>query len=630
MTDHHDEHIEETDDSAVGKAFWRSLAVIIVAAGVGGAWWLLNQKPDERVEPVAAKRPEAKIREKSKVEPPNATFTDVTKESGVDFVHFNGAMGKKLLPETMGGGVAIFDFNNDGFQDLLFTNGRPWEWDEGKPGSPIEKPTLKLYQNDGKGKFTDATKQAGLDVSLYAMGMACGDYDNDGWVDLYITGVPHESAPKKGSNRLFHNVKGKFVDVTESAGVAGRVGGWSTAAAWVDVDNDAKLDLVCVEYVDWNRDYDLSQPFTLKGHGRGYGRPTNFPGAQPYLFHNVGGGKFTDVASKVGLHLQDYMGHATGKSLGIAPIDVNGDGWIDLVVANDMVQNFLFLNQKDGTFKEIGADASIAFDAGGVARGAMGIDAGYFRNDGSLAVGIGNFANEMTAFYMLQQSDPIIFKDTAISCGVGPPSRVYLKFGLFFFDYDLDGRLDLFEANGHLENDISKVQESQTHAQPAQLFWNAGPDQPDEFVDVPASKMGEDLRRPMVGRGAAFGDLDGDGDLEGVIAACGGPCRVLRNDQKLGRNWMRLKLVGNGVTSNRDAVGAWIDAIVGNETIRRQVMPTRSYLSQCELPVTIGFGDKKPDALRIRWPDGRIQELKDLPLGKTTTIEQAKPAGKSG
>jgi enediyne biosynthesis protein E4 len=623
----HEEPIVETDDAAIGKAFWRSLAVIVAIAGVWGSWWLLSQPPDQKIEPVAAKRPESKTRERSGPEAPNVRFTDVTKESGIDFIHFNGATGKKLLPETMGGGVAAFDFNNDGHQDLFFTNGRPWEWDEGKPEAPTKKPTQKLYQNDGKGKFTDVTAAAGLDVSMQAMGMACGDFDGDGWVDLFITGVSHENAPKKGSNKLFRNLKGRFVDVTETAGVAGRVGGWSTAAAWIDLDNDGRLDLVCLEYVDWNRDYDLSQPFTLKGHGRGYGRPREFPGAQPYLYHNDGNGRFTDVAKKAGLHLFDFNQQPMAKSLGIAPIDVNGDGWMDLVVANDMVQNFLFLNRKNGTFLEIGADSSIAFDAAGVARGAMGIDAGYFRNDGRLAVGVGNFANEMTAFYVLQPTDApemLIFKDEAVSIGVGPPSRVFLKFGLFFFDYDLDGRLDLFEANGHLENDISKVQESQTYEQPAQLFWNAGPEAPDEFIDVPAAKMGEDLRRPMVGRGAAFADLDGDGDLDVIIAACGGPCRILRNDQKLNRNWLRLKLIGNGTTSNRDAVGAWIEAAVGKEIIRRQVMPTRSYLSQCELPVTVGFGDKKPDAIKIRWPDGMTQEVKDLPIEKTTVVEQVR------
>jgi enediyne biosynthesis protein E4 len=528
---------------------------------------------------------------------PVVKFTDITSKAGISFVHTNGAFGDKLLPETMGGGVAFFDFDNDGDQDLLFINSSFWP---GHAPSGHKPPTMALYQNDGKGGFTDVTPGSGLDVSFYGMGVAVGDYDSDGLPDLFITAV--------GGNHLFHNRgQGKFVETTKDSGVGGTPQEWSTSAAWIDYDNDGKLDLFVCNYVRWSPEIDRAKSYELPGIGRAYGPPRNFSGTFPYLYHNEGNGRFTDVSAQAGIQIKDPgTGLPMAKSLAVSPVDADNDGWMDLTVANDTVQNFLFHNEHKGTFKEIGARAGIAYDAYGLVRGAMGIDSARFRNDDTLGIAIGNFANEMNALYVAQR-DSLIFADEAIQEGVGPASQKLLKFGLFFFDYDLDGRLDVLTANGHLEPQINRVEPSQQYRQPAQLFWNRG-EKGRGFSHVPAAKCGTDLLKPIVGRGSAFADIDQDGDLDVVMTQIAGPPLLLRNDLKPGLHWIRLKLVGT--KSNRDAIGAWINIRVGGRILSRQVMPTRSYLSQSELPVTIGLGKKdKIESATISWPSGFKQKF---------------------
>ena len=599
------------DDAIIGRAFrWSVVAlVVLLVVGTGLFWWLKRPPapPPQRLaalaSPVAA--PPAPV------ELPRVRFTNITRESGITFSHHSGARGEKLLPETMGGGVAFLDYDNDGHQDLLFVNATDWPWDP----ATRPPPTPALYHNDGHGRFTDVTAGSGLDISFYGMGVAVGDYDNDGLVDVFFTGV--------GGNRLFHNEGGgRFREVTQAAGVGGPADGWSTSAAWLDYDNDGKLDLFVCYYVKWSRAIDTEVGFKIDGQTRAYGQPVNFEGAFSRLYHNEGGGHFRDVSAEAGVQVTNpATGVPRAKSLGVAPVDVDGDGWIDLVVANDTVPNFLFLNQRDGTFREIGARSGIAFDSYGGTRGAMGIDAARYREDGKLGIAIGNFANEMTALYVAQNA-PTNFSDEAITEGVGSPSRLLLKFGVFFFDYDLDGRLDLLTANGHLEAEISKLQQSQTYAQPAQLFWNAGPQSGACFIPVPPEKAGADLFQPIVGRGGAFADIDGDGDLDVVLCQAGGPPLLLRNDQQLGHHWLRLKLVGT--RSNRDAIGAWIRVKVSGQNSWRQVMPTRGYLSQSELPVTIGLGAaEKPDEVEIIWPGGRRQNAESLEVDRLVTITES-------
>lgn len=582
------------------------LVLLTVAIGMAVARFRgLHDQPPQEASPVSL--PE--VRALPVVEIPDLPFTDITRAAGIDFIHVSGASGEKLLPETMGSGCAFFDYDNDGDQDLLLVNAQRWPWD-GTTTEPDGR--CALYQNDGEGAFRDVSVETGMDVQLYGTGVAVGDYDNDGFVDVYLAAV--------GSNRLLRNVGGQFRDVTESMGVAGRPDQWSSSCAWFDYDNDGDLDLIVANYIHWSREIDLQQGFQLTGIGRAYGPPMSFEGAQPALYRNDGD-RFADVSAASGIHQFNPATQVPlAKTLGVAPVDVDRDGWIDVILANDTVRNLLYRNQRDGTFREMAIEAGIAFDPQGKARGAMGVDTAYFRNDDCLGVAIANFANEMTALYVCDGST-LLFTDDAIPTGLGPPTRLDLSFGLRFVDVDLDGRLDLVAANGHLENEINKVQSSQHYRQPTRLFWNAGAESASEFIAVPPDKLGTDFCQPLVGRAVAAADIDRDGDLDLLITQVGGSPLLLRNDLAQNHNFLRFKLVGH--QCNRDAIGAWIEVECQGTVLRRQVMPTGSYLAQSELPVTIGLGTiQAPDRVRVRWPDGTEQEVLDYRLNSTTRVTQ--------
>jgi hypothetical protein len=609
----------DKDDSIISRALgWSLLVLGLIGITVCAAViWINRVPPPPVLTDVLLSSPEPPP--PVKVEPPVARFAEITSAAGIGFFHENGSEGEKLLPETMGSGCAFFDYDNDGDQDLLFINGKPWPWStKTREGPPA---TCALYRNDGTGRFDNVTAAVGLDISQCGMGVAVADYDHDGWQDVFITACGEP-------NRLFRNDRGRFVDVTESAGVGGDPSSWSTGCAWLDIDNDGDLDLFVCNYVNWSREIDKAQDFRLVGVGRAFGPPKAFEGTFPYLYRNDGNGKFTEISAEAGVQVRNpNTGAPMAKSLAIAPVDLDGDGWIDIVVANDTVQNFVFHNKKDGTFEEIGAQIGIAFDPFGNTRGAMGIDAARFRNNETLAVAIGNFSNEMTALY-LSQEGALQFSDASLATGLGPLTRLQLTFGLFFFDFDLDGRLDLLEANGHLEEDINKVQVSQHYAQPPQLFWNCGPGQPTEFLRVSAAQCGEEFVKPIVGRGAAYADIDGDGDLDAVITANGGRPRLFRNEQALGHHWLRIKLEAHDDSANRDGIGAWVEVhpIRPGGVMRQQVMPTKSYLSQSELPLTFGLKSAiEYDKIVVHWPDGSTQVVRDLPIDQLHVIKQPPP-----
>lgn len=606
-----DSHPPHADDAVIGRAFRRSLLALLVFALVVAVVLYLRREPAEEIVQTQTAPLSAPLRvtQDSAATWPPVRFTDVTAEAGITFTHVNGAYGERLLPETLGSGAAFVDYDRDGDQDLLLVNSDYWP---GRRPDGAPQPTSALYRNDGQGHFEDVTEPAGLSFSLYGMGAAVADYDGDGWPDLYLTAV--------GENRLLRNLKGRFEDVTHDAGVGGEPTDWSTAAAFFDYDNDGDLDLCVAQYVGWSREIDLEVNFQLTGLGRAYGPPTAFEGTYLRLYRNEGNRRFADVSREAGILVDNpATGRPMAKALALAPVDLDRDGWIDLAVSNDTVQNFLFHNTGDGRFEEIGTLAGVAFDRNGAATGAMGMDAAHFRNDQDLGLAVGNFANEMTSLYV-SQGGQMPLADEAIVEGIGPASRQALSFGLFFFDYDLDGRLDLLQANGHLESEINQVQPSQHYAQPPQLFWNCGPDCRASFVPVPEDALG-DLAKPLVGRGATYADIDGDGDLDVLITQNGRSVRLFRNDQRLGHHWLRVRLVGH--PPNRDAIGAWVELSAGGETQRRQVMPTRSFLSQVELPVTFGLGPvAQIERLEIRWPDGSTQSLTNVKPDTTLVVEE--------
>jgi enediyne biosynthesis protein E4 len=523
------------------------------------------------------------------------TFTDVTQKAGITFRHESGAFGKKYLPETMGAGGAFFDADGDGAQDLVFVNSMSW------PGRPAKKSLLALYKNNRDGTFTDATAASGLGVQTYGMGVAAGDYDNDGKTDLYVTAL--------GRNRLFHNLGGfRFADVTDAAGVGND--GFSTSAAWFDYDRDGRLDLFVAHYVDWAIEKDLY--CTLDGKAKSYCTPESYKGQSPALFRNLGNGKFEDATKKAGVL------DPTAKALGIALLDHNGDGWLDLFVANDTQPNRLYENQQNGTFTDIGVAAGVAFNEAGVARAGMGVDAADYDGSGRPSLIIGNFSNEMMALY--QNEGKGLFIDEAPTSTIGKTSLLTLTFACFFFDYDLDGRLDIFAANGHVADDISRVQPRVTYAQAPHLFHNLG----NRRFEAVTASSGAALQQPIVARGAAYGDYDGDGDLDLLLTTNNGPARLLRNDG--GERSSRLRARFVGTRSNRDAIGTFARVTTPSGTSPWLMVKTgSSYLSQSELPLTFGLGSAdKVTRIEVKWPDGRSVTLSGPEPNTSVTIEEGK------
>jgi hypothetical protein len=524
-------------------------------------------------------------------------FTDVTAPAGIHFKHNSGAFGKKYLPETIGAGAAFLDYDNDGWQDILLVNSTDW------PEHKQSRTTLALYHNNQDGTFTDVTRQAGLAVEMYGIGAAVADYDNDGNEDIYVTCV--------GANHLFRNAGGgKFQDVTAKAGVGDP--GFSTSAAWFDYDNDGKLDLFVANYVAWSVETD--QYCSLDGKNKSYCTPQAYKGQSSTLYHNRGNGTFENVTQSAGLN------DPTSKALGVALIDYDNDGRLDLFVANDTEPNKLYHNRGNGTFTDEAVAAGVAFSEAGTARAGMGADAGDYDGTGRPGIVVGNFTNESMALY--HNDGTGLFTDDAPGSGIGKASAQSLTFATFFFDYDLDGLLDIFAVNGHVSDDISVVQPNVKYAQPPHLFRNKGRK---KFDDVSA-RVGRALQRAIVGRGAAYGDFDNDGDLDLLITTNNGAARLLRNDNANQNDLLRLRLVGS--RSNRDGIGAKVTLKSSKGAKELLMVKTgSSYCSQSELPLTFGLG--KPEdgvtlTLEIVWPSGERDTVSDVKPDQSITVQEGK------
>jgi hypothetical protein len=521
-------------------------------------------------------------------------FRDITAQAGIHFVHNNAAFGKKWLPETLGAGCAFIDYDNDGYPDIVLVNGQDW------PGHAKAESTLKLYHNNRDGTFTDVTRKAGLAISMFGMGVAVGDYDNDGHDDLFITAL--------GQSRLFHNNgNGTFTDVTKAAGMWGP-NELSTSAAWVDYDRDGKLDLVVANYVQWSPQTDIY--CTLDGAHKSYCTPESYKGASARVWHNLGGGKFEDATQKSGLS------DPTSKSLGVAILDYNGDGWPDILLANDTQPNKLYLNKQNGTFEEKAVAAGIAFSEDGVARAGMGVDAGDYDRSGRPSLIITNFANQMISLYHNEGNG--LFVDEAPRSEVGRNTLVTLGFGCFFFDYDNDGWPDIFVADGHIENEIERVQKRVSYAEPPHLFRNLGAG---KFQEV-TTQMGPAFASPKVARGAAYADIDNDGALDVLVTTNGWRAWLFHNEGGTNHS-LRVKLVGT--KSNRDGIGAVVRVTSAGAKQWQMLRSGSSYLSQSELVLTFGLGTAtKADSIEIQWPSGQVDKLPGLASDQTVTVEEGK------
>ncbi len=513
-------------------------------------------------------------------------LTDVTAQAGIRFRHNNGGFGRKLLPETLGSGCAFLDYDGDGWLDILLVNGMDW------PGHKRQRTTLRLYRNNRNGTFTDVTRRAGLDIEMYGMGVAVGDYNNDGFPDLFITCV--------GQNRLFRNTgKGTFVDVTRASGLANRQG-LSSSALWVDFDRDGLLDLFVCNYVKWSEEHDIF--CSVDGVHKAYCTPEAYRGETCWLFRNRGDGTFEDVTAQSGIF------DSSSKSLGVAMLD--NDGWPDLLVANDTQPNKLYRNLRNGKFEDVAIEEGLAFSLDGKARAGMGVDVGDFDNSGRLGVVITNFDNEMMGLYKARGRGDYV--DVAVPAGIGGASRRSLGFGCGFADLHLGGALDLVAVNGHIEETVRNIRRDIAYAQPPLLFLNDGKG---SFRDI-ASEVGGGFDAPKVARGLAYGDFDRDGDLDILLTTNNGPAHLFRNDQLTGNRSIRFQLVGT--KSNRDGIGSTIRIFQGGTSQMRLVHSGSSYLSQSELAATFGLGQRERiERVVIAWTSGRTEEYKNLQAGRT-------------
>ena len=563
----------------------------LVLISINAAAWALPQQPP------------------GNIAPPTINFKDITAEAGIDFVHVNGAAGGKLLPETMGGGCAFLDYDNDNDPDILLINSCPWPDASNSTPAHAPAPTHALYRNEGAGRFTNVTKGSGLDVSFYGMGAAVGDYDSDGFVDVFITAV--------GPNHLFHNNgDGTFTDVTAAAGVSGDADAWSTSAGFFDYNNDGDLDLFVCNFVKWSREIDRAIA-NAPTAGRAYASADKFEGSHCSLYANSGDGTFADVSEWTRVHINAAEGPRTAKALAVSIVDVDRDGKLDVFVANNSAPPFFLHNTDGASFEEKAAECGIVVDRDGKIAAFTGVDAAYCHSGKTLAFAVGALAGEMSSLFVAGDN-ALQFTDAAAAKGIGKSAQRN-TFGVLFLDADLDGWLDLLHVNGGIDEHQPNV----PYRQSAQLFWNAQPDAGQRFMEISAERVG-DLARPIVGRGAAYADIDGDGDLDVLLTQVGGPPVLLRNDQTSAHHWLRVKLKGNGTTVHRDAIGARVELTAGGITQSRQVMPTRGYLSQVELPITFGLGQAKSiESMRVIWPDGSAKTVHDATAGRMIVVEQS-------
>ena len=521
---------------------------------------------------------------------PPIVFTDVTDRAGITFVHHNGAAGNKWYPELFGGGVAVLDIDGDAWPDLLFVNGKDWQ-----PGG--RRPRHGLYRNNRDGTFKDVLTGSGLDTSdIYGLGAAVADYDNDGRDDIFVTTVD--------GGRLFHNSgNGKFTDVTAAAGI--RNADFTVSAAWLDYDRDGLVDLFIGNYVRWSP---AAEVICSQNGVRGYCGPNAYKPVAPKLYRNLGGGRFEDVTAGAGLD------HPTDKAMGIAVLDYNMDGWPDVFVGSDRVPAKLYRNDGHGGFVDEGVRAGVALSENGAARANMGVDAADYDRSGRPHLVVGNFLNEMLGLYHNRNGS--VFVDVAPRSEVGRASLLSVTWAVFFLDYDLDGFPDVFAANGG--TDESQGMDSRARlSQPPLLLRNRGTG---TFDNVTAT-LGSAFNRPMMARGAACADFDGDGDLDLAVATLNGPAFLFRNDGGNRNHWLRVRAIGSA--SNRSGIGTVVRVTSASGTQWQMVRSGSSYASQSELTLTFGLGqDANVSAIAVQWPSGKTQTFADLASNRLIRIDE--------